>query len=111
MSAEKIHRAEPTGEQLREGIQLLRGELAQPSGHLARLDTRTETHGHALDDIEAYVTQTAQLARAAAVTSCPITVAVSGKKPSEATNERIGTARSSRTCPQPLYPRSFGAFS
>jgi hypothetical protein len=30
------------------------------------LDTRTETHGHALDDIEAYVTETAQLARAVA---------------------------------------------
>ena len=72
---------EPTVAQLREDIDLLRGELASLAGQLARLDTRSETHARALDDIEAYVTQTAQLARAAAVTSCPITVAVSGKKP------------------------------
>jgi Domain of unknown function (DUF4913) len=58
--------AEPTVEQLREDIDLLRGELTQLAGQLARLDTRTETHGHALDDIEAYVTETAKLARAAA---------------------------------------------
>ena len=57
---------ELTVAQLREDIDLLRGELAQLAGQLARLDTRTETHGHALDDIEAYVTETAQLARAAA---------------------------------------------
>jgi hypothetical protein len=56
----------PTVEQLREDVDLLRGELAQLAGQLARLDTRTETHARALDDIEAYVTQTAQLARAAA---------------------------------------------
>jgi hypothetical protein len=58
--------AVPTVEQLREDIELLRGELTQLAGQLARLDTRTETHARALDDIEAYVTQTAQLARAAA---------------------------------------------
>jgi hypothetical protein len=57
---------EPTVAQLREDIDLLRGELAQLAGQLARLDTRTETHARALDDIEAYVTETAQLARAAA---------------------------------------------
>jgi Domain of unknown function (DUF4913) len=57
---------QPTVEQLREDIDLLRGELAQLAGQLARLDTRTETHARALDDIEAYVTETAQLARAAA---------------------------------------------
>ena len=58
--------AEPTLEQLREDMELLRGELTQLTGQLARLDTRTETHARALDDIEAYVTDTAQLARAAA---------------------------------------------
>ena len=57
---------EPSVEQLREDLELLRGELAQLAGQLARLDTRTETHARALDDIEAYVTETAQLARAAA---------------------------------------------
>jgi len=57
---------EPTVEQLREDLELLRGELALLAGQLARLDTRTETHARALDDIEAYVTETAQLARAAA---------------------------------------------
>ena len=62
---------ESTLEQLREDIDLLRGELAQLAGQLARLDTRTETHARALDDIEAYVTQTAQLARAAAEHAAP----------------------------------------
>ena len=56
----------PTVQQLREDVDLLRGQLAHLAGQLARLDTRTETHARALDDIEAYVTQTAQLARAAA---------------------------------------------
>jgi hypothetical protein len=57
---------EPTVEQLREDLELLRGELAQLAGQVARLDTRTETHARALDDIEAYVTHTAQLALAPA---------------------------------------------
>jgi Domain of unknown function (DUF4913) len=57
---------QPTLEKLREEVELLRGELAQLAGQLARLDTRTESHGQALDHIEAYVTETAQLARAAA---------------------------------------------
>ena len=60
------HGPEPPVEQLREDLELLRGELAQLAGHLACLDTRTETHARTLDDIEAYVTQTAQLARTAA---------------------------------------------
>jgi hypothetical protein len=58
--------AQATVAQLREDVELLRGQLAQLAGQLARLDTRTETHARALDDIEAYVTHTAQLARAAA---------------------------------------------
>lgn len=61
MSAEQ-----PTLDKLREEVELLRGELAHLAGQLARLDTRTESHGQALDHIEAYVTETAQLARAAA---------------------------------------------
>lgn len=52
--------------QLREEVELLRGELAQLAAHLARVDIRTESHGQALDDIETYVTETAQLARATA---------------------------------------------
>jgi hypothetical protein len=57
---------EPTIGQLREEIQLLRGELDQLSAQLARVDIRTTSHGQALDDIETYLTQTAQLARDAA---------------------------------------------
>ena len=64
---------EPTVAQLREDIDLLRGELAQLAGQLARLDTRTETHARALDDIETYVTQTAQLARDGAEHANPTT--------------------------------------
>jgi Domain of unknown function (DUF4913) len=64
---------ESTVEQLREDIELLRGELTQLAGQLARLDTRTETHARALDDIEAYVTETAQLAHAAADHTTPAT--------------------------------------
>jgi Domain of unknown function (DUF4913) len=57
---------EPTIGQLREEMALLRGELDQLSAQLARVDARTTSHGQALDDIETYVTQTAQLARDAA---------------------------------------------
>jgi Domain of unknown function (DUF4913) len=57
---------DPTIGQLREEIQLLRGELDQLSAQLARVDIRTTSHGQALDDIETYLTQTAQLARDAA---------------------------------------------
>ncbi len=53
-------------QRLREEMELLRGELAQLAGRLTRVDMRTESHGKALDDIETYVTETAQLARAAA---------------------------------------------
>lgn len=58
--------AQPTIEQLREDVALLREELTQLAAQLARVDTRTEGHGQALDDIEAYVTETVQLAQAAA---------------------------------------------
>lgn len=57
---------QPTIHQLREELELLRGELAQLAAQLTRVDLRTESHGKALDDIEAYVTETAHLARAAA---------------------------------------------
>ena len=57
---------EPTLQQLREEIQLLRGELEQLGQQLDRVEARTTIHGQALDDIETYVTQTAQLARDAA---------------------------------------------
>lgn len=57
---------EPTMQQLHEDVELLRSELAKLTGQLARVDIRTESHGQALDDIETYVTETAQLARATA---------------------------------------------
>ena len=58
---------EPTTiQQLREEIQLLRGELDQLRAQLARVDARTAIHSQALDDIETYVTETAQLASHAA---------------------------------------------
>ena len=57
---------QPTLQQLREEIQLLRGELEQLGQQLDRVEARTTSHGQALDDIETYVTQTAQLARDAA---------------------------------------------
>jgi uncharacterized protein DUF4913 len=57
---------QPTIGQLREEMALLRGELDQLSAQLARVDLRTTSHGQALDDIETYVTETAQLARDAA---------------------------------------------
>jgi hypothetical protein len=80
---------EATVEQLREDLQLLRGELAQLSGQLARLDTRTETHARALDDIEAYVIQTAQLARAAAEHAGPLaTTDTEGAKTAESVDMR-----------------------
>jgi hypothetical protein len=46
---------------------------APPPGtwRLARVDTRTETHGLALDDIETYVTQTAQLTHPAPEPTTP----------------------------------------
>jgi prefoldin subunit 5 len=53
-------------QQLREEIQLLRGELDQLGKQLDRVDVRTTSHGQALDDIETYVTETAQLASHAA---------------------------------------------
>jgi hypothetical protein len=74
---------EPTVEQLREDLELLRGELAQLAGQLARLDTRTETHARALDDIEAYVTETAQLARATAEHAAPPAASTTDAKASE----------------------------
>ena len=55
-----------TLEQLREEVELLRGELDQLDARLARVDTRTETQGHALDDLETFLTQTAQLAQTTA---------------------------------------------
>ena len=57
---------EPTIQQLREEMELLRGELDQLGKQLHRVDVRTTSHGQALDDIETYVTETAQLARDAA---------------------------------------------
>jgi uncharacterized protein DUF4913 len=57
---------EPTIQQLREEIQLLRGELDQLGKQLDRIDARTTITSQALDDIETYVTQTAQLASHAA---------------------------------------------
>ncbi|HEY3895067.1 MAG TPA: DUF4913 domain-containing protein [Pseudonocardiaceae bacterium] len=49
-------------QQLREEIQLLRGELDQLGKQLDRVDARTTITSQALDDIETYVTETAQLA-------------------------------------------------
>jgi Domain of unknown function (DUF4913) len=80
---------EPSVEQLREDLDLLRDELAQLGGQLARLNTRTETHGHALDDIEAYVTQTAQLARAAAEHTSPPAGSTEGPKSAEGVDMRV----------------------
>jgi prefoldin subunit 5 len=57
---------EPTIQQLHEEIQLLRGELDQLGKQLDRVDARTTITSQALDDIETYVTQTAQLASHAA---------------------------------------------
>lgn len=83
------HGPEPSAEQLREDLELLRSELAQLAGQLARLDTRTETHARALDDIEAYVTDTAQLARAAADHAAPAAASTpDGAKASEGVDMR-----------------------
>lgn len=79
---------EPTLEQLREDLDLLRGELAQLAGQLARVDTRTETHARALDDIEAYVTETAQLARAAAEHAAPPAASTTNAKTTEGVDMR-----------------------
>ena len=79
---------EPTLEQLREDLDLLRGELAQLAGQLARLDTRTETHARALDDIEAYVAETAQLARAAAEHATQTAASTTDAKASEGVDMR-----------------------
>ena len=84
--------AEPTVEQLREDLELLRGELTLLAGQLARLDTRTETHARALDDIEVYVTQTAQLARAAAehaTSTATATTTIDNTKAAEGVDMRI----------------------
>jgi hypothetical protein len=78
---------DPTIGQLREEIQLLRGELDQLSAQLARVDIRTTSHGQALDDIETYVTQTAQLARDAAEQAA---AAANGTE--QATSTASGTA-------------------
>jgi methyl-accepting chemotaxis protein len=45
---------------------LLRGGMDQLGKQLDRVDARTTSHSQALDDIETYVTETAQLARDAA---------------------------------------------
>jgi Domain of unknown function (DUF4913) len=57
---------EPTIGQLREEMELLRGELDQLGKQLDRVDARTNINSQALDDIETYVTETAQLASHAA---------------------------------------------
>ena len=82
------HGPESPVEQLREDLDLLRGEFAQLAGRLARLDTRTETHARALDDIEAYVTETAQLARAAAEHAAPAAASTTDAKASEGVDMR-----------------------
>jgi Domain of unknown function (DUF4913) len=69
---------EPTVHQLHEEMNLLRGELAQLATQLARVDIRTESHGQALDDIETYVTETAQLARATAKQATTTAAAANG---------------------------------
>ncbi|MBV8994519.1 MAG: DUF4913 domain-containing protein, partial [Pseudonocardiales bacterium] len=55
-------------------------------------DTRTETHARALDDIEVYVTQTAQLARAAAehaTSTATATTTIDNTKAAEGVDMRI----------------------
>jgi hypothetical protein len=59
------HQESPV-QQLHEEIQLLRGELDQLGKQLDRVDARTTITSQALDDIETYVTETAQLASHAA---------------------------------------------
>jgi prefoldin subunit 5 len=78
---------EPPIQQLHEEIQLLRGELDQLGKQLDRVDARTTITSQALDDIETYVTQTAQLARDAAEQAA---AAANGTE--QATSTASGTA-------------------
>jgi hypothetical protein len=79
---------EPTIQQLREEIDLLRGELGQLAAQLARVDIRTETHGQALDAIETYVTETAHLARTAAEHATTATKGTQGTKTEQGVDMR-----------------------
>jgi hypothetical protein len=80
------HQESPV-QQLHEEIQLLRGELDQLGKQLDRVDARTTITSQALDDIETYVTQTAQLARDAAEQAA---AAANGTE--QATSTASGTA-------------------
>lgn len=66
--------AESTIQQLREEIQLLRGELDQLSAQLHRVDARTNIHGQALDDIETTATLASHTAAQALATAEQATI-------------------------------------
>jgi hypothetical protein len=83
---------EPTIQQLREEMALLRGELDQLGKQLARVDARTNINSQALDDIETYVTETAQLASHAAEQARATTEQAAIGDPATTTEQTAGTA-------------------
>lgn len=62
---------EPTIQQLREEMELLRGELNQVTAQLDRVDTRTNIHGQAIDDIETTAKLASHAAEQAAIGDAP----------------------------------------
>jgi hypothetical protein len=92
---------EPTIQQLHEDIQLLRGELDQLGKQLDRVDARTNTNSQALDDIETYVTETAQLASHAAEQARATTEHAAIGDPATTTEQTAGPANNTtdvKTC-------------